>query len=209
VLKPVVAIEGPHRAGKSAIAHTLTALLRQRGLLAEMVPDEGRRSPYVQDRVHGIPQDPLATELELLGRRVTAELDAQRFAQVCICDRSVLSGRVYLEMLGDVSDLHQSVVASMTKFIVDYAEAMYSLVVVIDRHFPQDSATPSRGRDPFAPTDPRVHGEYTDRLMKLVKGSAVPVLRLDSYEPSEATAMAVVEHLQRSVPRWAAVLSES
>ena len=120
------AISGRDHTGKTTVCHAVTASLRARGVDAQMVDEQSRRSvPLAQGRRE------VATQLDLFARTVVVELEVARATQVVVCDRSLVDILAYTDLLdpGDDSPSAAAMRAAMDAFAGHYL-ATYDTIFV-------------------------------------------------------------------------------
>lgn len=191
----VVGIEGTHGAGKTAVAHALVARLREEGFGPTLVPDAGRFSPFVQDRLRseysGVP--PLLQELTLISARIKGEVEAARNHGVVICDKTVFGALAYLKLF-DATTVHDPLHAAVRSLCCAYAAHMYDLVVFLDRRFDWGGdAIPDPGRYGNAEDQRR----YQELLREDLAAFGTAVLRIASTGNAWETSELIVADLRR------------
>lgn len=145
----VVAIEGPHGSGKTTLMHAAVAHLRAKGVSAVDVPESARSSPFFQAAfLYDGPAIDEWAELHLLGDQISAELQRSRLADVIIVDRTVANVSAYWKVrFPDGSPQMKDLFAAADRFIQEYAQQVYDLVLILSDDFSQE-------RDELRDSDP-------------------------------------------------------
>ena len=92
------AISGRDHTGKTTVCHAVTAQLRARGVDAQMVDEQSRRSVALAQGRREV-----ATQLDLFARTVVVELEVGRSTEVVVCDRSLVDILAYTDLLPEAS----------------------------------------------------------------------------------------------------------
>jgi predicted ATPase len=96
----VIALEGTHGSGKTALAYALTASCKVEHLKAACLVERARTSPFVELAVvHGVEQLGIAGELHLFATQIADEQLFARNHDVLFCDRSIASVIGYARLL--------------------------------------------------------------------------------------------------------------
>jgi predicted ATPase len=111
------AISGRDHIGKSTICHAVTARLRSRGVDADMVDEQSRRSVALAEGRRGV-----STQLDLFARTVVVELEVARSSDVVVCDRSLVDILAYTDLLPPDSDPSDSSDAAMRRAMDAFAD---------------------------------------------------------------------------------------
>jgi predicted ATPase len=182
----LVAIEGPHGAGKTTLVMAVTSYLKARGVNAIAVPEVTRSSPFVEEAVifEGRPYS-ISSQLQLFGSQITQENLAARHHETVIADRSVFNpvayGRFLLKSTED-----QEMLDAMEELARVYAR-MYDGVFYLDANW-----LSSGTKDAYRPID----GEFRDRanlsLLSTLRRSGVKLFEIPSSLDLEAMTVWVV-----------------
>jgi predicted ATPase len=144
----LIAIEGTHAAGKTTLAHALTAHYRERGTLVECTPEPARTSPYIEETViHGKGEFDLTCELDLFAAQLSATLRAARHQRLLICDKTIVNvlayARLVLATTPETAD--SAVVEAMTALCRTWAPQTYDAVFYLSDGF-HPAPDPMRAR---------------------------------------------------------------
>ncbi|MFI2212467.1 AAA family ATPase [Streptomyces sp. NPDC020141] len=93
----VIAIEGTQAAGKTTLAHALTAHLREQSVNAQCAGEPARSSPFRGDF-------DLVAELDLFAQHFTAALRAARHQQLLITDKTPANVLALARLVLDTSE---------------------------------------------------------------------------------------------------------
>lgn len=168
----VVAVEGPQAAGKTALAHALTAALIERGLVAAFVPEPAASSPFVEEfALHGCAAD-TSTELDLLTAQVSAQLRAARHRKVLVCDKTAFNVLAHCSEVLAPEAASSPVVEAMRRLAMAWG-SVYDRVFLCADRFTADS---DPFRDPLRDRQDTVAAQLEEELT-LACAQVVPVPR--------------------------------
>ena len=183
------AVSGRDHTGKTTICHAVTARLRARGVDADMVDEQSRRSVALAQGRRGI-----TTQLDLFARTVVVELEVARSSEVVVCDRSLVDILAYTDLL-DTARPDAPADAAMRRAMDAFAEhylATYAIIFLPAWRLEAVDDDPLRApvrhrQDELAAHIERRLAPYADRVVRL--------------DDQAAAADAVVEHVLRDQDR--------
>jgi hypothetical protein len=101
----VIAIEGTQAAGKTTLAHALTAHLREQSVNAQCTGEPARTSPFMEEIVlHDKGHFDLVAELDLFAQHFTVPLRAARHQQLLVTDKTPANVLALARLVLDLSE---------------------------------------------------------------------------------------------------------
>lgn len=163
----LVAVEGPHGAGKTTLVMAVTAHLKSRGVNAVALPEVTRSSPFVEEAaIFGGRPYSISSQLQLFGAQLAEEQLLARHHEVVISDRSILNPIAYGRML--LSDARsREILTALEIFARSYART-YDTVFLV-----HDNRLLSGRRDPYRPHDEAFRRKAQESLASSIAGSGV------------------------------------
>jgi hypothetical protein len=96
----LVAFDGTHASGKSALIYTVAALLRRQGVHVTTLGEPARASPFVDDVViHNVGDFDMPLGLDIFVAHITNTLRAVRSCDVVLADKTPTNVLAYCKML--------------------------------------------------------------------------------------------------------------
>ncbi len=167
-----MAVEGPQAAGKTALAHALTAALIECGRVAAFVPEPAASSPFVEEfALHGGAAD-TSTELDLLTAQVSAQLRAARHREVLVCDKTTFNVLAHCSEVLAPEAVSSPMVQAMRRLAMAWG-CVYDRVFLCADRFTAD-ADPFR--DPLRDRQDTVAARLEEELT-LAGAQVVPIPR--------------------------------
>jgi predicted ATPase len=143
----VVALEGTHGSGKTALAYALTAAYKVDHVKAACLVERARTSPFVELAVvHGVEQLGIDGELHLFAIQIADEQLYARNHEVLFCDRSIASVVGYARLLLGSQTEHVALLNAMRDFCRSY-KSVYDAVFFLRDNYPLE-LTGDRYRPP-------------------------------------------------------------
>jgi hypothetical protein len=168
----VVAVEGPQAAGKTALAHALTAALIERGLVAAYVPEPAASSPFVEEfALHGYAAD-TSTELDLLTAQMSAQLRAARYREVLVCDKTVFNVLAHCSEVLPPEAARSALMDAMRRLAMAWGSAYDRVFLCADRFTADADPFRDRLRDRQDKVAAHLEEEFS-----LARAQVVPVPR--------------------------------
>lgn len=143
----LVAIEGTHAAGKTTLAHALTAHYRARGVVVGCTGEPARTSPFLEDIViHDRGDFDLIAEVDLFGAQLTDQLRASRHLDLLICDKTIINVLAYARLVLDTPPGSHTarVLDAMTQFCTAWADIYDAVFYCADNY--RQPADPMRAK---------------------------------------------------------------
>lgn len=189
----IVAVEGPQAAGKTALAHALTAALIERGCVAAFVPEPAASSPFVEEfALHGGAAD-TSTELDLLTAQVSAQLRAARHREVLVCDKTVFNVLAHCSEVLPPEAASSALMEAMRQLAMAWASAYDRVFLCADRFTADTDPFRARLRDRQNAVAAHLEEELT-----LARVGVVPVPRGLSTTQRVQFCLPVVEGAVRA-----------
>ncbi len=145
----VIAVEGTHASGKTTLTYALAAHYRERGVHVATVEEPARHSPFIEEIVvHGKGSFDLATEADLFGAMLSAQLRAARQHTMIIADKTIANVMAYAALVlpSPPGSREAAVLEAMRQFCRAWAPAYDAVFYCVDRFGQHQHGDPYRAK---------------------------------------------------------------